>query len=96
MSTNSIELLRNYLNAMRKPEQAAFATRCGTSLGYLRKAIAVGQIPGPHLCVQLEIASDGELSRERMRPDDYPQLWPEIVRRKPVTTKSRGRGKGAV
>jgi hypothetical protein len=37
-----METLRAYLKTLTPDEQAAFAKRCGTSIGYLRKALSTG------------------------------------------------------
>lgn len=36
-----MEELRLYLNSLSLEEQREFATKCGTSIGYLRKHLAV-------------------------------------------------------
>jgi hypothetical protein len=38
-----MEDLRSYLNSLDKDQQLAYANRCGTSVGYLRKALSIGQ-----------------------------------------------------
>lgn len=35
-----MEELRLYLNSLSLEEQREFATKCGTSIGYLRKALS--------------------------------------------------------
>lgn len=58
-----------YLNGLPVPEQAAFAARCGTSVGYLRKAGSTGQRLGESLCINLERESCRAVVCENLRPD---------------------------
>ena len=47
-----MEELRIFLNSLSSDEQRMFACECGTSIGYLRKALSKGQVLG-HLYVSL-------------------------------------------
>ncbi len=58
-----------YLNSLPVLEQAAFAARCGTSVGYLRKACSKKQRLGESLCINLERESGRVLTVEQLRPD---------------------------
>jgi len=64
-----METLRLFLNSLAKPEQDAFAKRCGTSLGYLRKAISVKPKLSESLVIALERESGGAVPCELLRPD---------------------------
>lgn len=64
-----MEKLREYLNSLSRDQQASFAEACGTSVGYLRKAISVGQQLGSDLCIQIDKHSSGRVSCETLRPD---------------------------
>lgn len=70
--------LRVLLNSMTMPEQERFALAVGTSLNYLRKAIIVGQVLRPELCVAIEEQSGRKVTRRDLRPDDWPRIWPEL------------------
>ena len=72
-----MEKLLQYLNALPPDERALFAGRCGTSVSYLRKAVSVGQLLGPALCVSIERASGGQVRRADLR-SDWPLIWPEL------------------
>jgi DNA-binding transcriptional regulator YdaS (Cro superfamily) len=61
--------LHSYLNNLDPADQANFAQRCGTSVGYLRKAISKGQRIGEALCINLERESAGVIPCEDTRPD---------------------------
>jgi len=61
--------LRTYLNSLPSLGQAEFAARCGTTIGFLRKAISVGQKLNEVVCVAIEQASRGAVTCESLRPD---------------------------
>ena len=61
--------LADYLNTLPKPEQIAFARRCGTSIGYLRKALSIGQKLGDTLSLSIERESMGAVRLPDLRPD---------------------------
>ncbi len=58
-----------FLKTLPKPRQKMFAVRCGTSIGYLRKAISIGQRLGESLCINIERESRGKVTCESLRPD---------------------------
>lgn len=64
-----MDTLREYLNGLPAADQAEFAARCGTSIGYLRKAISTRQRLGPDIVVRIERESGGEVRCEELRDD---------------------------
>ena len=62
-------ILRDYLNKLSTAEQAPFASKCGTSVGYLRKAISKRQALGVPLCIAIERNTGGAVTCEDLRPD---------------------------
>lgn len=41
---------------------------------------ASGERPVPHLrCVQIEQLTNGEVTRQMLRPNDYYEMWPELI-----------------
>lgn len=64
-----MDKLIHFLNSMSPPEQAAFANRCGTSIGYLRKAASKGQKLGDGLCINIERESARLVKCEDLRAD---------------------------
>lgn len=64
-----MKLLIDYLNSLSTADQAAYAGRCGTSVGYLRKAASVGQRLGESLCIALDRESGGAVPCDVLRPD---------------------------
>ena len=75
--------LLEYLNGLAVSEQIAFAGRCSTTVGYLRKAASVGQPLREKLCAALERESHGYVKRIALRPDDWAEIWPELADSKP-------------
>lgn len=64
-----MEALRLYLNSLSGDEQQRYAERCGTSVGYLRKALSIGQKLGESLAISLDRESGGQVPCEKLRPD---------------------------
>lgn len=69
-----MEELRLYLNSLSLEEQREFATKCGTSIGYLRKALSRNHELGAALCVLIEKFSNGEVTRKDLHPVDW-EMW---------------------
>jgi DNA-binding transcriptional regulator YdaS (Cro superfamily) len=80
-----MDALRDFLNSLTPPRQKAFAKRCGTSLGYLRKAISVGARLSESLVISIERESGGAVPCESLRPDVD---WAYLRRRSLSTDKS--------
>lgn len=64
-----MDTLRTYLNTLSTDQQAAFASRCKTSIGYLRKAISTGQRLGEQLALDIERESGGAVPLLSLRAD---------------------------
>lgn len=64
-----METLRTFLSGFTSSEQSAFAIKAGTSIGYLRKALSVGQRLGESICIGIERESFGAVRCEDLRPD---------------------------
>lgn len=83
-----MEHLLTYLNKRSRAEQEEFARRCGTSVGYLRKAASIGQQLGEGLCINIDRESSGEVPCEALRPDvdwGYLRGRASAKRRKPAS-----------
>lgn len=70
--------LRLYLNSLSPDEQKDFAAQCGTTIGYLRKALSKNHELGAALCVLIERASSGAVTRRHLHPGDWTSIWPEL------------------
>ena len=67
-----MDTLRAYLSTLTPTDQADFARRSGTSIGYLRKALSKGQRFDGGLVRLLHVESQGAVSLTELRPD----IWP--------------------
>jgi hypothetical protein len=70
-----MEKLRIYLNSLPADRREAYAKACGTSVGYLRKAISLQQRFDGALCRLLDKNSGGVIRKQDLRPD----IWPELL-----------------
>lgn len=70
-----MEKLREFLNSIPPEEQCVFARKCGTTIGYLRKALSVGTKLDGALARKLDVESSGRVPKENIRPD----IWPELL-----------------
>ena len=73
-----MEKLRLFINSLDCDAQSAFALSCGTSIGYIRKAISVGAKLNPVLSVAIERESSGNVTRKDLH-DNWMDIWPELV-----------------
>ncbi len=74
-----MDKLLKYLNSLSKESRAIFAKACGTTEGYLRKAVSSGQVLHTTTCVAIERESGGAVSRKDLHPDDWAAHWPELT-----------------
>jgi DNA-binding transcriptional regulator YdaS (Cro superfamily) len=59
-----------YLNSLPPAEQAAFAQRCKTTVGYLRKSAYTAHARmGVDLCLAIAAESGGAVRPQALRPD---------------------------
>ena len=72
-----------YLNGLTKQEQADFAGRCGTTVGYMRKVCSLGGLLREKVCALAEAHSAGAVTRKDLRPDDWKEIWPELQAAQP-------------
>lgn len=68
-----------YLNQLSPKERAIFCPDVGTTEGYIRKACSTRQKFGPMLCVAIERATAGTVTRRDLRPHDWHLIWPELA-----------------
>lgn len=66
-----METLRKYLSTLSPTDQAAFAKRSGTTIGYLRKALSTKPRLDGALVRRLDEQSSGLVSRHELRPDVF-------------------------
>jgi hypothetical protein len=71
-----MDTLRAHLSTLIPADQATYAARCGTTIGYLRKALSKGQRFDGGLVRLLHVESGGVVSLTELRPD----IWPPVER----------------
>lgn len=75
-----MDMLIAYLNKLPRPEQEALAARCGTTVGYLRKARSAGQRLGDTICAAVERETCGALRCEDLSEANWVRAsdpaWP--------------------
>lgn len=71
--------LRIYLKTLSPEDRERFSIDVGTTLGYLRKAISVGQELKAEVCAAIEKESDGKVTRKDLRPNNWHTTWPELA-----------------
>ena len=84
-----MEKLLAYINGLKSDERSAFFNSVGTSEGSLRKECSKGQKLGPRLCVSIERASCGEVTRRDLIPGDWHNIWPELAGAECVIQQSK-------
>lgn len=66
-----METLRAYLATLTPADQAAYAARCGTTIGYLRKALSTRPRLDGALARLLDEESASAVSKHDLRPDVF-------------------------
>lgn len=64
-------MIKNYWDALSKPEQNALAKKVGSSSGYLRLVFNGYKKAGFLLAQRLEEESAGAVTKSQLRPDIY-------------------------
>lgn len=73
-----MDTLKKYMAGLTPNQKKAFAESCGTTINYLRKVMSTGAVIGPEICVQIEIQSQGAVSRKSLNPNNWEKIWPEL------------------
>lgn len=64
-----MDKLLQFLNALKPDAREGFAKRCGTTEGYIRKAVCTGQKLRESVCIAVERETDRQVTVEDLRPD---------------------------
>lgn len=70
-----MQQLLDYLKGLDSPAREDFARRCGTTVGYLRKAVSKGEKINAVTCINIELESSGAVSCECLRGDVRWNEW---------------------
>ena len=69
----------DFLNGKPKDEQDAMMRLAGTTVGYVRKTVSSGKNFGALISVRIESVTDKAVMRWDLRPNDWWQIWPELI-----------------
>lgn len=73
--------LREYLATLERGGASQLADKLGISISYLSQMASGASSISPARCVAIEQATDGDVSRRDLRPDDWNRIWPELIDR---------------
>lgn len=86
MSQNGVIVsmkLIDYLRQLPAEQREPFAALCATSIGHLRN-VAYGYRPcSPELAVQIEQATERQVTRQELCPENWSRIWPELAESEP-------------
>lgn len=75
-------------------ERAAIAAKCGVVDAYLYQIFTRRKMAGAALCVAIERATGGSISRKHLRPEDWHLIWPELAQACGPQTTTAPAGQG--
>ena len=78
--------LRKYLDTLERGGIGDFAAKIGITPVYLSQLAAEqdGRAPSPSLCLVIESATNGKVTRQDLRPGDFWKIWPDLSHLTPV------------
>lgn len=59
--------------------QSAFAKNMGVSEAQIWQWSNGVRNPNPESCVRIEQETQGKVTRQELRPDDWQAIWPELI-----------------
>jgi DNA-binding transcriptional regulator YdaS (Cro superfamily) len=74
--------LKNFVKSLPQGEREHFALEAGTTPGHLRNVMYGYSLASPAVAVSIERLSDGQVTRQELRPDDWADIWPELAQAK--------------
>lgn len=73
-----MDILIKYFNSLPNEDRNTFLRKAGLTENYLRSACSRNVLFEAARCVQVERATDGQVTRRDLRPDDWHLIWPEL------------------
>lgn len=74
-----------YFNLLSKEERILFCDELGFSESFLRKKISLGSFLHPRYCRKIEELTNGKVTRQDLRPNDWHEIWWELVNKTELT-----------
>lgn len=65
-------------------ERLEIAGKVGVAEQYLYQVFTGRKTPSAELCVAIEQATNGKVTRKELRPDDWQAIWPELTTKRKV------------
>lgn len=80
--------LSTYLHEQPRGAATALAKAIGVTSVMVSQWLSGRKSIPLERCVAIERATNGEVTRQDLRPNDWRDLWPELERSKPARSKS--------
>lgn len=64
-----------------KHTQIALAKSIGAAPSFVNQWVKDARPVPPIFCVAIESATNGQVTRQELRPDDWQAIWPELVKK---------------
>lgn len=71
--------LKTYLLSLERGGASKLAEGIGVSASFLSQMAAGSSAISPARCVLIERATEGVVSRKDLRPNDWRDIWPELI-----------------
>ncbi|PWC10518.1 transcriptional regulator [Brenneria corticis] len=81
--------LKKYINNLERGGAKRLAETLGVSRSHLSQMASRRCPISPQRCVEIEVATDGCVSRQDLRPHDWSKIWPELTSNKPGSDQTR-------
>jgi DNA-binding transcriptional regulator YdaS (Cro superfamily) len=69
--------LSKYLEELPRGGASKFASILGVSSSFLYQMAAGSSVISPQRAIEIEVATDGVVTRADCRPHDWQKIWPE-------------------
>lgn len=71
--------LKDYLASLERGGPTRFASELQVSVSYLSQMASGQTSVSPARSVEIEQKTNGSVTRQELRPDDWPEIWPELT-----------------
>ena len=71
--------LKTYINKLERGGAKKLAATLGISRSHLSQMASKRCPISPQRCVEIEKATQGDVGRRDLRPDDWNKIWPELI-----------------
>ncbi len=70
--------LKKYIDSLEWGGAKELADQLGVSKSFLSQMASGVSAISPKRCVEIEIVTNGAVTRRDLRPDDWYKIWPEL------------------